>query len=287
MMENKTIKVCMGLVGIGLAVLVGRPWALADGVPSDENALVYEGTIQRDGAPYDGSAEILVALFSEAASAGAPTFAQVASNCGGAGLERCECSVSDVIASVGGRFAVTLPAECFDAVHAHPDLWVEVRAIISGSEESFGRTRLSAAPYALEADTADQARLARDSLDGVPVGGVIDWWRPASGAGSEISVPTAFVVCDGRMIESGPMRGQSAPDLTDRFVLSVSMDRIGATGGADSQSAWTTSNGSHYHQWGRMIDNAGDDNQFEFCTNTGCGTNPMRRLHIDPGGDAT
>jgi hypothetical protein len=54
----------------------------------------------------------------------------------------------------------------------------------------------------------------------VPIGAVIDWWRPDS----SISVPTGFAVCDGSVISSsnhGFGTGQSItlPDLRNKFVI--------------------------------------------------------------------
>lgn len=266
---NRRLTLLAACALAAVAVCIGRPWAHAEGIPSDENALVYEGTLQRDGVPYDGSAEVLVALFSEATTAGTFTLSEVASGCGDdvAGLAGCACTVTQTVNATSGRFSVPLSADCTAAVREHRNLWVEVRAIVGGAEESFGRTRMTAAPYAIEADTADVARVARDALDGVPVGGILDWWRPP---GSGAPVPDGFQVCNGDPITSGPLAPAHTPDLRDRFVLSVgSVDEIGSTGGSHSVSVTTSRDGRHRHQWGRFEDRDGT-NQFWYCTSTGC-----------------
>ena len=43
----------------------------------------------------------------------------------------------------------------------------------------------------------------------VPVGGIIDWWRPDEAT----AVPDGFQLCDGAMISEGPYKGEATPDL--------------------------------------------------------------------------
>ncbi|MFK7998803.1 MAG: hypothetical protein AB8H86_04375 [Polyangiales bacterium] len=251
------------------AILGAHRLATADGVPSTEDALVYEGTIERDGVPYDGSVEILVSFWSEATTMGPLTLSQVREDCGSGSLPTCRCAVSEAANVTAGRFSVRLGADCAEAVHEHPDLWVEVRGIAGGEEESFGRTALSAAPYALEAAESEEARYAHDSYDGVPIGGIVAWYRPPSGAGSDLTVPEGFVICDGgSVVPRGPMTGQTAPNLTSRFLMGVgSLGDVGTAGGATSYTANTSTDGEHYHVWGAFDDGA--DNYFTTITSDG------------------
>ncbi len=75
---------------------------------------------------------------------------------------------------------------------------------------------------------ADQ--LHRGLAEVVPVGTVVDWYRP----NKEIPIPEGFQVCDGSPIASGPFKGRSTPNLVDRFVMGVSADRMGEVGGASN-----------------------------------------------------
>ena len=66
----------------------------------------------------------------------------------------------------------------------------------------------------------------------VPIGSVIDWWRP----NSTFSVPTGYKICDGTTIADpdSPYDGNVVPNLLNRFVRGVTdPNLIGTTGGAD------------------------------------------------------
>lgn len=74
----------------------------------------------------------------------------------------------------------------------------------------------------------------------IPIGAVIDWWRPDS----SISVPSGFVVCSGGTITSGNHdfgTGASitVPDLRNKFILGASTaitEGVAATAGAAGAS---------------------------------------------------
>jgi hypothetical protein len=72
----------------------------------------------------------------------------------------------------------------------------------------------------------------------VPLGGVIDWWRPPTPVGeTDVPVPAGFEICDGRPITeinhdfpiSGPI---SLPDLRNTFILGADSTKADTTGGA-------------------------------------------------------
>lgn len=93
----------------------------------------------------------------------------------------------------------------------------------------------------------------------VPIGGVIDWWRPSAG----VSVPAGFVVCSGGTVAAdahdfeGFSGSFTVPDLRNKFILGASLSgngggstgdlvtnapAIGGTGGSNS-----TRNLTHTH----------------------------------------
>jgi len=78
----------------------------------------------------------------------------------------------------------------------------------------------------------------------VPIGTVLDWWRPdATG-----SVPDGYQICDGSVVNdaSSPLNGKTLPDLRGRFVLGVASPAdMGTSGGAQSHDH--SVNLSHAH----------------------------------------
>lgn len=91
----------------------------------------------------------------------------------------------------------------------------------------------------------------------VPIGAVIDWWRPDS----SFPMPPGYQIADGSTVTDAdsPLNGKTLPDLTDRFVVGVTdVSDIGVTGGSsnhshdvnidhDHSSANSSSTGSHSH----------------------------------------
>jgi len=70
----------------------------------------------------------------------------------------------------------------------------------------------------------------------LPIGAVIDWWRPSS---SNLRLPDGFEICDGRMITdpTSPLRGSRTPNLVGLFTSGVAAaGDIGGTGGAAAAS---------------------------------------------------
>jgi hypothetical protein len=82
---------------------------------------------------------------------------------------------------------------------------------------------------------------------GVPLGTVIDWWRPSD----DFPIPDGYAVADGRVVadDTSPFFGQALPDLRNRFVRGVNTPSdIGEQGGADSHAhvgAGTDTVGAH------------------------------------------
>ena len=131
----------LSLLGVvSLAALAGAivgysvEHARAAGIPAT-TALTYSGVLtDASGVPLTGSKNIQIQL-SDMTGAVACTVGPTA------------------ITLKAGSFSLPLLDACTTAVHANPDLWVEVFA--DGS--SLGRTKLGAVPYAVEAAHAKSA----------------------------------------------------------------------------------------------------------------------------------
>ncbi len=131
------------VLGVVLGYWSGR--AAAEGVPAVD-PLWFSGTLTDGGAPVDGARDVTIRMFD--ADAG--------------GAEVCT-TVAAGTAVTAGRFRIALGAACVAAVHANPELWVQVE--VGGA--NLGRTKIGAVPYALESGSAG----ARPCPTGmVPVG---------------------------------------------------------------------------------------------------------------------
>jgi hypothetical protein len=139
-----------------LSVLLAGTFALgywvsrarAAGIPAAQ-AFTYSGVLtDTAGTPLVGPKIVLVQFFDAAT--------------GGTTL----CSIGPAsVPLAAGAFQVPLPDPCTAAVHANPNVWVDVA--VDGA--SVGRSKLGAVPYAVEADTASNAAGAlADKLATIP-----------------------------------------------------------------------------------------------------------------------
>lgn len=67
---------------------------------------------------------------------------------------------------------------------------------------------------------------------GVPIGTVIDWWRP----NANFPIPDGYAIADGTVVvdQASPFVGQALPDLRGRFARgATNLANIGEAGGAD------------------------------------------------------
>ena len=90
----------------------------------------------------------------------------------------------------------------------------------------------------------------------VPIGAVIDWWRPSAA----YPIPNGFVVADGSVLSDAksPLNGMTLPDLRGRFVKGAqAVANIGQTGGA-AQHAHQYYTIPHAHKWGLTRFNPND-----------------------------
>ncbi|MCB9740183.1 MAG: hypothetical protein H6747_13040 [Deltaproteobacteria bacterium] len=133
-MSHKTTLTGLAVV-LALAAGVWIGTAVAKGVPS-ESALTYGGVVtDTDGKPPAAATDVLVTFY-DAVSGGAAV-----------------CASAKTQAAAGsGRFSITLPKACADAVHAKQNLWSEVA--VGPAQTKLPRQRIGAVPYALEAQGA-------------------------------------------------------------------------------------------------------------------------------------
>lgn len=127
------------------AFLTGR--ATATGIPSGDDALVYSGTLSdAAGTAVSKPTQVRAGLFAGAKG----------------GTARCE-TAPVLTAEKTGRFEIPLGAACVKAVHDDPLLYVEV--IVGSTQQTvMPRTKLTAVPYAVEAEAAGVAASASGSL---------------------------------------------------------------------------------------------------------------------------
>jgi hypothetical protein len=177
-----TVSLVAGVSGYALRA------ARADGIPSTA-ALTYAGYLEdSSGKPVSGPQALALRLY-DAADGGTP---------------RCELAGAQKVEVTTGRFELTLPDDCTQAVKANPNLWVE----ISLAGESLGRTKLGAVPYAVEAGAASEAKgplqaklaalAAADaalmaSVDGVAVPKMTEWTSYTPQAGTVTSTMSSQV----------------------------------------------------------------------------------------------
>jgi hypothetical protein len=124
--------------------------ALADGIPTNQ-PLAYTGTLLNSvGAPVTTTTSLSLSLWDD----------PVATTTGN---RKCEALAPNITPDAQGRFQVVLEAACLTAVKANPNLWVQVQIGLS----VLPRSKLSAVPYAVE---ADRAALATNATNAVTAG---------------------------------------------------------------------------------------------------------------------
>ncbi|MFZ5892295.1 MAG: hypothetical protein ACOY0T_14650 [Myxococcota bacterium] len=123
----------VGALGVGVVSTLVVQRVRAAGAPA-LGAITYTGQLELpDGTPVDGEKPIGLAVY----------------DANGAKVSACDV-VSGPVPVVRGRFQIALPDACAAAMHATPDLAVEIA--VEGLP--LGRTALGAVPYALEATHA-------------------------------------------------------------------------------------------------------------------------------------
>lgn len=122
----------------------------------------------------------------------------------------------------------------------YPETWLEI-TVLEPPETPIAlpRVPLLAVPYAFHAQSAASAATVPDGsitqaklavgVAALPVGAVIDWWRPNPAT----PVPDGFQICDGGEVidPDSPLNGETLPNLIGRFTRGVSPTDIGVAGG--------------------------------------------------------
>jgi microcystin-dependent protein len=160
----------LGFVGLGY----NQTRARADGIPG-MLPLTYAGQLEEGGAAVNGSRNLRLTIWDDATSTES---------------SRTRCITTAPGATVtSGRFQVVLDNACTAVVRATPDLWLEIE--VNGS--SLGRTKLSAVPFAIEANRASGLTpAAANAL--IPTGTIVAF------GGNTDRVPAGWLPCDGRSV---------------------------------------------------------------------------------------
>jgi hypothetical protein len=195
------------------------PWRAPAAAPSSTTTVSYQGRLfDNSGDPVNGNVTLVFSLYDQASGGnrkwGPETHTGV--------------PVSD------GLFSVLLGSRTVDGVPQSAlggDLWLEVSV---NGETLSPREQLGAVPYAIWSLTGADS-------SGVPVGTVINWWRPSA----TTPLPSdEWAIADGSVVtdSESPFYGENLPDLTNRFIMGVDANSIGQMGGSNTLDL------SHSHQ---------------------------------------
>jgi hypothetical protein len=171
-MRGAMVAMVIGFMGLGYNQMRAR----ADGIPA-MRPLTYAGTLEEGGAPVNGSRNIRLTIWDMAAGGGSTNM-------------RCVTTTATPTPVTNGRFQIVLDEACAPAVRSTPDLWLEIE--VNGATIG-GRTKLSAVPFAIEANRANELTPAASNAL-VPTGTVVAF------AGTPMRVPTGWLPCDGRSV---------------------------------------------------------------------------------------
>ncbi len=223
-MKTDRIGLLLPLIGAAVTVVItsygvhvfADTFSDPEGVP---RLIPFRGHLEQGGVPVSSPVELTFSLF-DAPSGGTPSWTE-----------------TRMVTPVNGEFSVLLGETSplsLELVRSG-DAWVQLA--VEGTTLA-GRQRLASVPYALR---------TREAANGVPIGGVVPWWRPTP----TTPVPDGFAVCDGSVLSDpdSPLDGTTLPDLTDRVILGVPLDRSGETGGTPGTTWTTDASGAHAHTW--------------------------------------
>ncbi|MCB0647098.1 MAG: hypothetical protein KDC49_10570 [Saprospiraceae bacterium] len=114
------------------------------------------------------------------------------------------------------------------------------------------------------------------SSSAVPIGSIIDWWRPNAG----FPLPEGYKICDGSVINEpqSPINGQTTPAMSNRFVIGTTNPaEAGELGGTATHthqlSALATSsnnfNHNHTFNYGTIYTNVAGNHSHELIPSSG------------------
>jgi len=202
----------------------------AQGIPQDR-AMIYTGFLEDGGIPVDGMRNIALSIWKD------PTSQETE--------DQLCVTLADNHPITDGHFRVELGNACTSSIRTHTNTWLEIR--VDGA--SLGRSRLGAVPYAVSTSVTP---------GNVPIGTVIDWWRPSAA----FPIPEGYAIADGSKVldTRSPLFDIDLPNLNNAFVRGVTepsdIGTIGGqdfavvnTGSAGAHTATTSSSGGHSHVW--------------------------------------
>jgi len=154
-------------------------------------------------------------------------------------------TISQLVSIHNGEFSVNLDFN--DTLVSVENPWLDIAVQCPGDPEfvHLERQQISAANVAA----------IQSSLDGFPVGTVIDWWRPALTS----TLPAGYMICDGSVVDDAdsPLDGETLPNFTDRFVRGVTdSGTVGFTTGGNDNHTHSVDLPGHTH--GVSHNHAGD-----------------------------
>ncbi|MEE2830325.1 MAG: hypothetical protein VX498_14140 [Myxococcota bacterium] len=242
------------LIAVLALSFVGLAWA----VPSELN---HQGRLlDADGLPVEGELPVTFSL-EDAAGGGLVIWSETLT-----------------VAFDNGYFSVILgsdPSNPLDAdVLAGEPLWLGVSvdggdqlqplqpvvsapySVLSGQARNLEGGLVNAAEVQIEGSTVidssgnwvgpeiDHEHPGTTAGAGVPLGTIIDWWRP----NETVPLPEGYAVCDGSVIDDpqSPWLGETLPDLLGRVALGIELPELGQIGGS-SIHEHENPVGSHVH----------------------------------------
>ena len=182
----------------------------------------YQGQLKRDGVPVSDQCDFQFSLWDDPNSADPGNQVGPTLYFDGGGGNPPPVTVN------GGLFSVELGFG--SDVFIGDARWLQIAVRCPSGSGSYTpvwpRQELTPAPYALAVvGTAGM----------VPIGAVIDWWRPDA----SWPIPDGYHICDGTTIEdsTSPLDGYRLPDLSSKFIMGVtSVGDIGQSGGNSRHS---------------------------------------------------
>jgi microcystin-dependent protein len=164
----------VGLAAVVLGYGIGR--ARASGIPLT-NTLTYTGTLLNNGQADNGTHFVIAKVFDGTGDGGVTA------------TQACQTTTGTVTAA-NGRFTIALDPSCVAAVHASPNLSIDLT--IDGID--VGSSPLTAVPYAVEADTASKYAPGSQIASLVPPGTVVAY---AGVVSAMVAPPPGWLLCDG------------------------------------------------------------------------------------------
>jgi len=143
------------------------------------------------------------------------------------------------------------------------DPWIKLIATSWSSGEGSDQDFINAMEFLIEngAIKVSDSGSFSDSAGNIPIGTIIDWYRPTPST----PTPFGFEIADGRMVRDteSPLRDTLLPDLSDKFIMGAKDETgVGNTEegityvhSVDPPGATTSNEGEHNHKWAKFQEN--------------------------------